>query len=104
MKTVIDLEGNEIEVSDDTVVRTGKGGVHYLLTPDEQAEYDARQTEASNDKPMEDWRTQMAATDILSRTLEDIIDVLTQSQRDSLAPETLGKYTNKKLIRSQKPQ
>ena len=44
MKTAIDNEGNEVEISDDTTVRTS-GGIHYLLTPTEQAEYDAKNAE-----------------------------------------------------------
>ncbi len=40
-KKVIDLEGNEIYVPKETVVRTDNG-VHYLHTPEEQATYNAK--------------------------------------------------------------
>lgn len=44
MKKVIDLNGNEIEVSIDTPVKT-KNGVHYLLTQADQEEVAAREAE-----------------------------------------------------------
>ena len=43
MKTVIDLQGNEIEVSEDTPVRT-KNGVHYLLNDADKAEIAQRES------------------------------------------------------------
>ena len=44
VKTAIDNNGNEVQVSDDTVVNT-INGVFYLLTPEEQAAYDANMAE-----------------------------------------------------------
>lgn len=41
MKTVIDLDGNEAEVSDDTTVDT-IDGIHYLLSEARQAEEEAK--------------------------------------------------------------
>ncbi len=41
MKNVIDNNGNEIQVEDNVVVNT-INGIHYLLTSEEQIEYDAK--------------------------------------------------------------
>lgn len=49
MKKAINLEGFEQLVSDDTLVRT-VNGVHYLLTPEQTAEYDARVTARESEK------------------------------------------------------
>lgn len=43
MKQAIDNNGNIVQVSIDTVVRT-ENGINYLLTTEEQQEYDDRQT------------------------------------------------------------
>lgn len=51
MKEVIDFEGKKISVSLDTPVKT-INGVHYLLTPEDEAEIDARTT-AWEDKAAE---------------------------------------------------
>ncbi len=49
MKQAIDNNGNLVEVSDNTIVST-TNGTHYLLTPQEQAEYNAREAlEASKE-------------------------------------------------------
>lgn len=42
MKKVIDLSGNEVEVSVDTPVKT-KNGVHYLLNADDEKELKDRE-------------------------------------------------------------
>jgi len=53
---------------------------------------------------MREWKADMIATDVyLPRTLEDIIDVLSQTAKNNLAKETLDKYNKKKEIRSRKP-
>ena len=44
MKKAIDLNGNEIEVSIDTPVKT-VNGVHKLHTPDDETEMQARESE-----------------------------------------------------------
>jgi hypothetical protein len=44
MKEVINLNGKKIEVSVDTPVVT-KGGIHYLHTPEEEAEIASRESE-----------------------------------------------------------
>lgn len=54
MKQVIDLNGNTIEVADNTPVKT-VNGVHYLLTPEDEAEIAAREAvweAASNDRQL----------------------------------------------------
>ena len=43
MKKAIDLNGNEVEVSIDTPVKT-KNGVHYLLNDDDKTEIEARKS------------------------------------------------------------
>lgn len=43
MKIAIDNTGLEVEVSDDTAVKT-VNGVHYLLTPEDEAEIAARES------------------------------------------------------------
>lgn len=48
MKKAIDNNGNEVEVSDDTPTRY-RNGIAYLLTPEEQADFDARNKAAEDD-------------------------------------------------------
>ena len=51
------------------------------------------------------WQAEISATDqYMPRQLEDVIDALSASVRSKIAKETLDKYENKKLIRSQKPK
>ena len=52
-----------------------------------------------------EWLGRMEVSDQeMPRALEDIIDVMTQEQKDALATETMLKYRNKKTLRSQKPK
>ncbi len=44
MKTAIDNNGIEIQVSDDTPVNT-TSGIHYLLTPEEETQEQIKKTE-----------------------------------------------------------
>ncbi len=63
MKKVIDLEGNEIEVSEDTIVKT-INGKHYLLNDDELAELEQRQSEweaGAHDRAMNEIRSKRNA-------------------------------------------
>ncbi len=47
----------------------------------------------------------MGKTDIyMTRVSEDIIDSMTDTQRNKIPQETLDKYNAKKLLRSQKPE
>ncbi|MGR3179817.1 MAG: hypothetical protein ACUZ8E_17395 [Candidatus Anammoxibacter sp.] len=48
------------------------------------------------------WEVEMQATD-LSDDLENIMDALSVTVRDKIAPETLNKYNAKKLLRAEKP-
>lgn len=51
-----------------------------------------------------DWQRLMKNTDReMSRSLEDVIDVLTQEQKDNLAAQTMFRYDDKKALRAEKP-
>lgn len=60
--------------------------------------------EILSERPDKDWEASMKESDnILPKYVEDIIDVLTQTQRNLMAKDTLDKYNNKKILRSKKP-
>lgn len=99
MKTLHD--GTEVSLDTPTKLVNGK---RYLLTQDE---IDAREAEAAavlKERPLHEWKQQMAKTDEkMPRYLEDVIDVLTSEQKQALVQETLTRYTEKKQLRSKKP-
>lgn len=53
---------------------------------------------------MKVWLIKMLNSDVkLPRSLEDLIDVLSDEQKLVLAPQTLDLYNAKKSLRAQKP-
>lgn len=77
---------------------------HVDLSPSEIKQRQDEEAAWISEKPMRDWMEQITRTDKkIPRFAEDLIDVLTQEQRDSLAAETLSAYQEKKELRTQKP-
>lgn len=60
-------------------------------------------TQEEQDTALEqDWWSRIRATDVdMPRTLEDIIDTMSEEQKSSLVPETKARYDNKKTIRQE---
>ena len=82
----------------------GQKTKYITLTAAEQAARELEEAQWLADTPMREWKDKMgtAETD-MPRWAEDIIGVLDPVARDRLAPETLDKYNNKKILREQKP-
>jgi len=73
------------------------------LSAIEVKEISDREALELKEKPMIEWQGKMSKTDDLPRWAEDIIDVLTATQKTALSKKTKDKYENKKLIRAEKP-
>ena len=67
---------------------------------EEEAEFNAREAQFINDKPMEDWKLKMAGTDSsMPRYLEDLITINSLT----MTPEMKVRYDAKIKIRREQP-
>jgi hypothetical protein len=79
-------------------------GERVDLTPQEIAERQAEEAVWLSTKPLKDWESVMAQTDVkIPRIIEDIIDTMNQTQKDKLSAKTLEAYNEKKQRRAEKP-
>lgn len=79
-------------------------GERVDLTPEEILAREAEEAAWLAEKPTKDWEIRMLDSDVkMSRIVEDIIDALTQAQRDRLSQRTLDIYNEKKTRRAERP-
>lgn len=82
----------------------GQPTSYVELTTAEQTQRGAEEAAYLAEKPMNDWRAQMQATDAnIPRWAEDIMDALEAPTRARIALSTMDKYNNKKALRLMKP-
>ncbi len=87
-----------------TIWQDGKQ-TDVLFTSEEEAEQDTIEAQVLEEKPMRNWLEKMQESDtIISRTLEDLIDIIEAKYGESMINKHLkSKLNNKKLLRSTRP-
>lgn len=79
--------------------------LYKKLTLEQEETREIEEKEFLEKKPLNDWLQEVSAYDnIMSRALEDVIDVLNNTTRGKINQNTLDKYNFKKEIRSRKPE
>lgn len=98
-----DMSDDEIAFADEQYKRVFNGELVYM-TRSEIADRKAEETASSKTQSTNDWKVALARSDAtMPRYVEDLIDVLTDEQRDALAPTTKDAYDDKKQLRADIP-